>query len=194
MKKITFLLTISTLVLCFNCNVEKVDEDIENLLESKFSITESTVNHVYSKDCENCSEFNLIAGQNEIAGTVTIEMDTENLTITYETNIGWTIDLTHLSIGDCSEQWVPTTGSGNPKVGKFEHTEPHHTSPNQVIYSIDLDLVDIDDNGDFCVAAHAEVNGPTGGETAWADGLEFDGNSWATYIQTNISAYSPATK
>lgn len=36
---------------------------------------------------------------------------------------------------------------------------------------------------EFCLAAHAEVSGPTGGETAWAEGPSFEGNSWAMFVE-----------
>ena len=58
----------------------------------------------------------------------------------------------------------------------------------------------------FCFAAHAEVNGPDGEETAWAGGdndgggligrsstypgytvRDFGGRSWATYIEALLS-------
>ncbi len=98
------------------------------------------------------------------------------------------IDLTHLSIGDC-EQSIPTTGSGNPKVGKFEHTEPHSADTNKVIYMIDLEAMiaehDIEDL--YCFAAHAEVTGPDSEETAWAEGTGFDGNNWAMYVEALLS-------
>ena len=39
----------------------------------------------------------------------------------------------------------------------------------------------------YCFAAHAEVTGPTGGETAWAEGTGFDGNNWAMYVEAELS-------
>ncbi len=100
----------------------------------------------------------------------------------------WTIDLTHLSIGDC-DQSIPTTGSGNPKVGRFEHTEPHTEDTNNVVYMVDLDALiaehELEDV--YCFAAHAEVTGPDSEETAWAEGTGFEGNNWAMFVQTSLS-------
>ena len=125
---------------------------------------------------------NLIAGQNMVAGTVSVDSDGQTLTITYTTNSDWTIDATHLSIGNCDEQWVPTTGSGNPKVGKFEHSASHPDGTTTVTYYLDQSVL----NENYCFAAHAEVSGPSN-ETAWAEGLDFDGNSWAMYVEAFLS-------
>jgi len=153
----------------------------------------------------------LIAGQNMDAGEVTVDFTDTDIIITYSTvDSDFTIDLTHLSVGNCDEQWVPTTGSGNPKVGKFEHSEPTLIPDvNTVIYHISLDYLQLNDV--YCFAAHAEVTGPTGGETAWAedflvdaygnyvdeDGIPveeedkvertFAGNNWAMYVEANVN-------
>ena len=185
MRKSTMSLLALGLILVLGCSSEG-DNITENSLDPNFRVTEAVVkgnaadlNGLNAEDF--CVYTNLIAGQNHIAGTVTVANDGENLIITYSTNEDWTIDLTHMSIGDC-EQSIPTTGSGNPKVGHFEHTEPHSADTNQVVYMVSLDI--IPDN--YCFAAHAEVHGPTGGETAWAEGLDFDGNSWAMYVSSSI--------
>ena len=185
MRKSTMSLLALGLILVLGCSSEG-DNITENSLDPNFRVTEAVVKgnaaDLNGRNAEDfCVYTNLIAGQNHIAGTVTVANDGENLIITYSTNEDWTIDLTHMSIGDC-EQSIPTTGSGNPKVGHFEHTEPHSADTNQVVYMVSLDI--IPDN--YCFAAHAEVHGPTGGETAWAEGLDFDGNSWAMYVSSSI--------
>ncbi len=193
MKKLPFLIALLSVFLFLNCSSEKVDNtDYQEIKAPNFRVSESTVKNnsaartSYDEPC--FPPVDLIAGQNHIAGTVSVDSDGENLIITYSTNEGWTIDLTHLSIGDCTQS-IPTTGSGNPKVGKFEHTEPHSADTNNVIYMIDLNAMidehEIDDL--YCFAAHAEVTGPTGEETAWAQGIEFEGNSWAMYVETYLS-------
>lgn len=187
MRKSTMSLLALGLILVLGCS--KDGENIsEDSLDPNFRVTEAVVKgNAADLNGRNPADFcvytNLIAGQNQIAGTVTVANDGENLIITYSTNEDWTIDLTHMSIGDC-EQSIPTTGSGNPKVGHFEHTEPHSADTNQVVYMVSLDI--IPDNYNYCFAAHAEVQGPTGGETAWAEGLDFDGNSWAMYVSSSI--------
>ena len=193
MKKSTMSLLVLSLMFVFGCSTEgdQIDENNNNpnfrvydaIIKGSTSIEGDRSEEgcpVVNEDA--CLTTNLIAGQNNLAGQVTVTTDGENLIITYETCDDWTIDLTHLSIGDC-EQSIPTTGSGNPKVGHFEHTEPHSIGTNQVVYMISLDAIP----ESYCFAAHAEVDGPTGGETAWAEGPEFDGNSWAMYVEALLS-------
>lgn len=185
MKQITYLLSALFLVVFASCETENIIESSQSLKNPNFRVTDATVDNTANRASldEPCMTVNLIAGQNHIAGVVTVDTDGENLIITYSTNDDWTIDLTHLSIGNCDEQWVPTTGSGNPKVGHFEHTEPHSTGTNEVVYMISLEAL----NNEYCFAAHAEVDGPTGGETAWAEGTDFDGNNWAMYVEALLS-------
>lgn len=181
-------LTLSVFVL-FGCSTELISKDeistSTNTDKKEYIVTENT--EVESQNSVNddqvCFTTNLIAGQHHIAGTVTIENDGENLIITYTTNGDWTIDATHLSIGGCDDGSIPTTGSGNPKIGHFEYHSTHTDGVSQVTYTISLeDILE-----DYCFAAHAEVKGSTGGETAWAEGTEFSGNSWAMYIEATLS-------
>jgi hypothetical protein len=89
-----------------------------------------------------------------------------------------------LSVGNCDEDWVPLTGSGNPQIGQFEYTEPSFVTPYEVVYIIPLEGL----NDNYCFAAHAEVVGPDGNdETAWAEGPEFDGRSWAMFVESTLS-------
>jgi hypothetical protein len=190
MKKITVLISALLLISFFSCNTENVNEE-KITQDPNFRVFEAKVKKKGSISSlrasleEPCMTTNLIAGQNYIAGTVTVDTDGENLIITYSTNEEWTIDATHMSIGDCSEQSIPTTKSGNPKVGKFEHSTKHSKGTNQVTYLIDISVAN--EEGGFCFAAHAEVTGPKGGETAWAEGKPFDGKSWAMYVEANVS-------
>ena len=187
MKKFTLILSAILLATVFSCSTENIIEEETHTtkLDPNFRVTASKIDRAFQRASldEPCMSTNLIAGQNHIAGTVSVDNDGVNLIITYSTNDDWTIDLTHFSIGNCDEQWVPTTGSGNPKVGQFEHTEPHSTGTNEVVYLISLDAL----SEEYCFAAHAEVQGPTGGETAWAEGPGFDGNSWAMYVEALLS-------
>ncbi|MBT8277789.1 MAG: hypothetical protein KJO41_02220 [Bacteroidia bacterium] len=193
MKKITLSLFVFTLILIVGCSPDS--ENIENTgMNPNFRVFESSPKDGNSTTTgdkaligDECFSVNLIAGQHHIAGTVTVSSDGANLILTYMTNEDWTIDLTHMSIGDCEEQWVPTTGSGNPKIGHFEHTEPHSAGTNEVVYMINLEVIP----EAYCFAVHAEVQGPTGGETAWGEGTGFDGNSWAMYVEALLSDCNP---
>ncbi|MCK0108127.1 hypothetical protein MWU58_02350 [Flavobacteriaceae bacterium S0825] len=190
MKKNMLLALTLNLIVLLGCTTELVSNDEAstnkktNTDNVDYTVTENTVaDNQNSTNDEVCFTTNLIAGQHHIAGTVTVENDGENLIITYTTNGDWTIDATHLSIGGCDDGSIPTTGSGNPKIGHFEYHSTHSDGVNQVTYTISLD----DILEDYCFAAHAEVKGPTGGETAWAEGTEFSGNSWAMYVEAKLS-------
>ena len=186
MKKFTIIPLLISITFILSCSTEKLENsELQSVKDPNFRVSESTVNRLSARVSldESCMSTRLMAGQHHEAGTVSVDNDGENLIITYSTDPDWTINLTHLSIGNCDEQWVPTTGSGNPKVGKFEHKEPHSTGTNKVVYMISLDALD----EYYCFAAHAEVTGPTGGETAWAEGTDFDGNNWAMYVEALLS-------
>ena len=142
---------------------------------------------VITVEGEACYTTNLIAGQHYTAGTVSIYTDGQNLIIEYATTGDWTIGVTHLNIGDCQDGWVPLTGSGNPKVGHFEYTEPSYVDTHQVVYIIPLESLGISEGDTFCFAAHAEVDGPQGGQTAWGEGTSFDGHNWGMYVETTFT-------
>lgn len=187
MKKITLSAIAALTMILFSCSDEGVLEN-QPLQNANFRVFEnSNPNVVLTTESRTAEEYchvtNLIAGQNQIAGEVIVQRDGDDLIIKYITNDDWTIDATHLSIGNCEEQTIPTTGSGNPKVGHFEHSSEHSTGINEVTYILDASV--LDDN--YCFAAHAEVSGPSGGETAWAEGEEFDGNNWAMYVAALLS-------
>lgn len=188
MKKITLQIFALVTLLILSCSPDQIEGDTLDLtLDPNFRVFESSVKDLDNQNKnmgdEPCLTVNLIAGQHHIAGTVTVVIDGEDLIITYTTNEDWIIDATHLSIGNCEEQTIPTTGSGNPKVGHFEHSTTHSDGTNVVTYVLNASV--LDDN--YCFAAHAEVSGPTGGETAWAEGEDFDGNNWAMYVSALLS-------
>jgi len=211
MKKFTFLFLLFTASILLSCNTENIEENTLTNEDPNFSVSEYTNYYTLRTTTESCVSRKLIAGQNMDAGEVTVDFTDTDIIITYSTvDSDFTIDLTHLSVGNCDEQWVPTTGSGNPKVGKFEHSEPTLIPDvNTVIYHISLDYLQLNDV--YCFAAHAEVTGPTGGETAWAqdflvdaygnyvdeDGIPveeedkvertFAGNNWAMYVEANVN-------
>jgi hypothetical protein len=200
MKPKFFLASILSVTLFFSCQKDSINEDLSN--QNNFIVKEgiSSNNNLRSSLDEPCLTVDLIAGQNDIVGTVTIDRNDTHLILTYSTIGDWEIDLTHMSIGDCNEEWVPETGSGNPKIGHFEHTQPHSETINEVVYFINLNILP-DYTDLYCFAAHAEVSSSNGGETAWAgqiggqnsednseeeyNVIDFDGNSWAMYIQAS---------
>lgn len=179
----------SFLVLTFtSCNVELIS-DLESSQIAKKTIKNKdnsnlpTDDYVDLNDGTHCEVVRLMAGQHYEAGIITVDNDGQNLIITYTTNDDWTINATHLSIIDCSNESFPTTNAGNPKIGQFEYADTFTNGVHEVVYIIPLDQV----SENYCFAAHAEVTGPTGGETAWGEGKDFGGKSWAMYVEANLS-------
>ena len=183
MKNTTYSLFLFLVFTLLSCDVEKLDniESAEKKAKANFVVTQSDQGTIDGSD-EHCKTVNLIAGQNHIGGTVTVDVEGDNLIITYTTNDEWTLDVTHLSITNCEEGGFPSTNSGNPKIGNFEYSSNHEDAVTEVTYIINLN--DVTD--EFCFAAHAEVSGPTQ-ETAWAEGSDFGGNSWAMFVEAMLS-------
>ena len=117
-------------------------------------------------------------------GTVDVYTDGTTVTVTYTiTDSDWTLELTHLWIGDCTD--LPTNNPGNPIIGQFPYSESH---PGATTFSYEIAVSTLDGIAEICVAAHAEVIGTTS-ETAWADGTSFPGNSWAMYFNLNTDCF-----
>lgn len=184
MKKLNLMLTVLLSIILLNCNSEEIsNENLETSKDPNFRVQEFN-NTIYRNSLdEPCTYVSLIAAQNYEAGQVTVDTDGEDLIITYATQEDWVIKATHMSIGNCGEQEIPTTGSGNPKIGGFEHGTSHSEGVNEVVYYINKEAL----NDLYCFAAHAVVIGPNGEETAWAEGIDFGGNSWAMYVEARQS-------
>lgn len=132
-----------------------------------------------------CVSVDLIAGQNEVAGEVTLAKEGESITITYTTLGDWTMSATHLYVGDCGNR--PANKPGNPMIGQFPYAETHEAGTVNYTYTIaTIELPTF-----VCIAAHAVVEGPGGSETAWADGLPYGGSSWAMYFQHDLDSCIP---
>jgi len=188
MKNFTLLLG-SFLVLTFtSCNLEPIS-DLESSQLAKKPIKNAenddvpTGDDINLNDGTHCEVIRLMAGQHYEAGIITVDNDGQNLIITYSTNDDWTINATHLSIIDCNIESFPSTNAGNPKIGQFEYADTFEEGVHIVVYTIPLSEV----SENYCFAAHAEVTGPTGGETAWGEGKDFGGKSWAMYVEANLS-------
>jgi len=124
-----------------------------------------------------CTQVDLMAGQHYDSGNVEVAIEGENLLITYVMEGDWILNATHLYVGDCATK--PANKPGNPLIGQFPFAATHASGTTSYTYSIPLATLP----NCICIAAHAEVNGPSGSETAWADGLPYGGNSWAMYFE-----------
>lgn len=171
--KTQLLILVFTCALIVSCSKEANDEllpnsKIENVSASREIPT--TTNGF-------CTQVDLIAGQNYDSGNVEVLIEGENLLITYTMEGDWVLNATHLYVGDCAER--PANNPGNPLIGQFPLAETHAQGTTSYTYAIPLATLP----NCLCIAAHAEVNGPSGSETAWANGLTYGGNSWAMYFE-----------
>lgn len=189
MRNIVKASLFSAAILLLGCNLESLEEtDSQVLTEKKspknkesFEVTESD-GSTDDTSSEHCHTVNLIAGQHHEIGTITIDVEGDILTLTYTTDGDWVLNATHLHITNCEENGFPLTGANNPKIGHFEYASEHEDGTTQVTYTVNIGEI----TGELCFAAHAEVDGPSE-ETAWAEGEDFGGNSWAMYFETDLT-------
>lgn len=166
MKKNYFFTMLMSAILFISCSTEKIETNNINLIEE----------NNYTRD----SEVDLIAGQNMDSGSVIVTEIDGNLEVTYTTDGDWILLETHLYVG--SQEGMPHTRRGNPKIGKFPYATEHDAGTTTFTYS---DLLEIPQGTCVWVAAHAVVvNTVTGEEeTAWGNGEYINGNNWAMWFQ-----------
>jgi hypothetical protein len=123
-----------------------------------------------------------MAGQNTVAGSITVSNDNEYVYVTFATKGGWVMGKTHLYAGALSG--VPVNNSGAPKIGLFPKTATHNPYVTEYTYKyLKRNLPEC-----FVVAAHAEVRKIVNGvvvqsETAWGKGTNFvSKGTWAMYF------------
>jgi len=124
-------------------------------------------------------EINLIAGQNTVAGNVTVTNDEENLYITYNTSDDWQINRTHLYVGKIA----PTKSAP----GRFPYK---HESLGGVVkdyYEIPLNEFEVNLGDVVYIAAHADLVKGKKEEGGWAEGTEISpGKDWAMYFDYQL--------
>lgn len=138
----------------------------------------------------------LLAGQDVDVGTVLAVEDEDSLNVTYTTTGDWYMSKTQLHVAeDCDD--IPQTGSGNPKVGRFELSATHDPPVQEYTFEVPLDSAW--ESGDtLCIAAHADVfqdkndNGTFESdvdreETAWGEGDRFtERGNWAMHFDYEV--------
>jgi len=137
----------------------------------------------------------LYAGQTIEAGTVTLQVDGDDLTVTYDTTDGWELVEVHLWVGTSLAD-MPQTRTGNPIPGQFPYASGDITG--QTSYTVTIPLEDLEfscpgDDLTYLVAAHASLRKDDGSggyqtETGWGDGDRIvDKGNWATYFDFDLS-------
>lgn len=148
---------------------------------------------------ETSSCVTLFAGQTINAGDVCVEIVNGDLCVTYTTSGGWELDEYHLWVGTNTDD-MPQTKKGSPKLGHFPYTATNLgggaspvTSVTVCVSADDLGLGELCDTDNLKVVAHAVVEKDTDGdgepdaeETAFADGGDLDGSSWATVMNVSF--------
>lgn len=213
-------------LLLFSCNEEAIF-DKENSKETPEVYTEHGEGVPVDKSkidiCGEVTEVRLMAGQHIPVGSVLVYNDQDYLYVEFQTEDvefqtengkyqaedDWYIDETHLYVG--SEEEIPTTSSGNPKIGLFPYASAinplyrpigarlsqsspklrtqssSNTLEKRHIYRIALNTIE---DECFVVAAHADVkrvnenNKVIQQETAWGEGEQIkEGGSWAMFFE-----------
>jgi Ca-activated chloride channel family protein len=138
----------------------------------------------------------LIAGGGNVnsaidVGQVIVYNDMDYLYIKYVTEDGWYMTETHLHVADDATD-IPQTKKGNPIPGQFDNVDYHNPGVQVFEYTIPWDDSWVPGTV-LSIAAHAVVQKVMGYdsegmpiyqvETAWADGMDFDGKNWATYFE-----------
>ena len=113
----------------------------------------------------------LLAGQNEDVGDVSVWNDAGNLYVKYELSGNWCLLETHVAV-ESSAAEIPQTKKNNPIPGQFEYSEsyanpPCVQSPEPYVIPLDWDYGE-----DVFIAAHASVAKPEEGcyEQVWQIG------------------------
>lgn len=141
--------------------------------------------------------FDLIAGQNIVAGEVCVSMEGDDVCFLYKVYDGWRINETHLwvglSIGD-----MPAAKNGNPKIGLFPYGR---TARPRLHEKICVPLSDLgltkemicEADQQVLFAAHAALSRVVDGEvvqteTGWAEGERIvDKGSWAMFATFTLT-------
>ncbi len=147
--------------------------------------------NVSAADC-----FDLLAGQFTDAGDVCLEVNGDDLTVTYTTQDGWMLDETQLWVGsDLAD--MPQNRKGNPKIGNFPYKAEGLFPATSYSYTLSLSALGVTSCGSqLYVAAHAVVGVDNGGglqtETGWSAGDRFvSRGSWATYSTYTVPCDDP---
>ena len=139
----------------------------------------------------------LLAGRSIPTGKVAVTNDAEHLFIRFTLTGGWQMTESHLAAARVLEG-IPQTKTNNPIPGQFPFSAHHEPPVAEYLYVLDLKALDVPPGEEVVIAAHAEVERVEGGavvqrESAWAAGIQFEGQNWATYFEYLPTFTSPHT-
>lgn len=185
MKKLLLpALFAATVFVIFSCKKTQVDAPApENTQRYVTGIQNKEASDRDMGRIDNClpTDVDLIAGQNMVAGTISVINDENNIYVTYTTTGGWVLTQTHLYVGDCA--LIPVNNPGNPIPGQFPYAGTHNNLTS-VTYTVPLSRIPAGTCG--CIAAHAVVKqlnisgGTIQTQTGWGNGvrINLNGGNW----------------
>jgi len=65
------------------------------------------------------------SGESLDVGNISVSNNATHIVVEFTTIDGWLLNETHLHIANESEEGIPQTKKGNPKVGQFDYSEEH---------------------------------------------------------------------
>ena len=125
---------------------------------------------------ETCVE--LVAGQPvpdaAIVGEVCIEVEGDDLRVTFQAADGWKLAETQLAVASSLDDISRAGETGIPVVGRFPHRTAHTPTVPEFTYSIPLEDLGVSRGDEVVVAAHASMVTTTGiEEGGWGRGERF---------------------
>lgn len=168
-------LNLFVLAMCAVFVLQSCSKEAETITPNT-TATANSKQHRIAGTCGQPKTVALIAGQNMVAGNVTVSNTETDLIVTYTTGHGWYIKELHLYAGNCA--LIPTNNSGNPTPGRFPFKNSF-SGTTTTTYSYTIPLANLP--ACYCIAAHAVVAKPGAGtETAWGQGTRFvSRGNWA---------------
>jgi hypothetical protein len=131
----------------------------------------------------------LYAGQTIDSGSVSVGNDAGYLTIHITTKVGWHLTESHVAVATRLED-IPQTKKDIPIPGKFYYKTVHDPIQTEYIYIVPLDMYS--PGTLLYIAVHAELvlldseGNVIQAESGWVDGIEFEGDNWATYFNYTV--------
>lgn len=179
-KKLAVIAILLLGITLFSCSSELEEVTSNKKISSEvISIDRSAI-----EPCGTPMMADFFAGQHINVGTIIVENDATNLYVTYSLTGNWSLEETHLYVGECDS--IPYNNAGNPIIGHFPYSSSH-SGIQEFTYSIPLSEL-----GEcFCVVAHASVTNGTSSETAFGFGTPFSGPRWGWYFEYCVQECPP---
>ncbi len=146
--------------------------------------------------CGTPLETTLWAGQHIDVGTVNILNTDDGFLHVFAFLTGdWYAIESQLHLANDPSEF-PMTPKGNPKIGNFDYKLEYDPPTQMVHYEFLLDSLGFEEGDIFYTALHITVQRIVNDqgiqtETAWPEGPEFPGNSWAMYMMYEVQECEP---